>query len=287
MKVLITGATGLFGEDITRVFAEKHEVIAVMGKKELDITNAQEVFSYIEKAEPDLVIHSAGFRMVDEAEKNPTKTIAINSLGTKNVALAASRCGAKLIYISSDSVFDGEKNTPYNEYDKRNPVNVYGYSKLMAEEEVRCYNKKHFIVRVPLLFGASGHRENNYIYIMRNKILNGQTLEYTTDQMCSPTYTTDAAKALLDMADTEFYGVYHIANEGKASRYEFYKKCAELLGLNTQNIIPVLQSEKAVRRPKNTMFESIAYKMTYNTTLRKWEYALEDCIEEIKNNIKK
>ena len=98
MKVLITGATGLFGEDITRVFAEKHEVIAVMGKKELDITNAQEVFSYIEKAEPDLVIHSAGFRMVDEAEKNPTKTIAINSLGTKNVALAASRCGAKLIY---------------------------------------------------------------------------------------------------------------------------------------------------------------------------------------------
>lgn len=285
MKVLVTGATGLFGEDIARVFAEKHEVVAVKGRKELDITNAKEVFSYIEKVKPNLIIHSAGFRMVDEAEKNPLETFAINILGTKNIALVASKYDAKLIHISSDSVFDGEKNTAYNEYDKPNPVNVYGYSKLMAEEEVRYYHRKHFIIRVPLLFGALGRKQNNYIHIMRNKILDGQTLEYTTDQMCSPTYTFDAAKALLNMADTEFYGIYHLANEGKASRYEFYKRCAELLGLDTKKINPILQKEKVARRPKNTIFDSIACKKTFNIKLREWQDALEDCIKEVKKDI--
>ena len=166
-------------------------------------------------------------------------TYAINTFGAKNAALAASKLDIPLIHISSDSVFDGETEVPYHEYDKTNPINTYGRSKLMAEQEVRA-----------------------------------------------PTYCMDVAEELLHMADTEFYGTYHIANTGTASRYNFYSACAAGLGYSVNQLVPILQKDRSAKRAKNTMFDSIAYTNTFHRTLRSWQDALEECLEEIKERRK-
>ena len=286
MKVIITGASGLLGADIARVFEREHEVIALKGRKELNLTDAQAVMEYMLEKKPDLIIICAGFRMVDAAEEQRRMTYAINTFGAKNAALAASKLDIPLIHISSDSVFDGETEVPYHEYDKTNPINTYGRSKLMAEQEVRAVCRKHFIIRVPLLFGANGYTHSNYIYMMMEKLEAGESITYTTDQMCSPTYCVDVAEELLHMADTEFYGTYHIANTGTASRYNFYSACAVGLGYSVNQMVPILQKDRSAKRAKNTMFDSIAYTDTFHRTLRSWQDALEECLEEIKERRK-
>lgn len=282
MKVIVTGASGLLGADIARVFAKEHEVIALKGRKELNLTDAQAVMEYMEGHKPDLIIHSAGFRMVDAAEEQRRMTFAINTFGTKNVALAAAKLDIPMIHISSDSVFDGETEVPYHEYDTTNPINTYGQSKLMAEQEVRAIHRKHFIIRLPLLFGAEGYTHSNYIFMMMDKLDAGEKISYTIDQMCSPTYCVDVAKELLVMAKTEYYGTYHIANTGIASRYDFYSACAAGLGYSTDQLIPILQKDRSAKRAKNTMFDSIAYTNTFHRTLRDWHEALDECLEEIR-----
>ena len=282
MKTLITGASGLLGSDLARVFREKHEVIALEGRKALDLTDARAVMDFMMERRPELIIHSAGFRMVDEAEQHRNRTLAINTFATKNIALAAAKLDIPMVHISSDSVFDGETDVPYNEYDPPNPINVYGYSKWMAEQEVRTMHRRHFIVRVPLLFGANGHPDSNYIRIMWNKLLAGEKISYTTDQLCSPTYCVDVAREIMVMCETEFYGTYHIANTGVASRYEFYSECARQLGCDTGLLVPILQKERSAKRAKNTMFESIAYPNTFHRTLRDWHEGLRECMEELK-----
>lgn len=286
MKVIITGVSGLLGADIARVFEREHEVIALKGRKELNLTDAQAVMEYMLEKKPDLIINCAGFRMVDAAEEQRRMTYAINTFGAKNAALAASKLDIPLIHISSDSVFDGETEVPYHEYDKTNPINTYGRSKLMAEQEVRAVCRKHFIIRVPLLFGANGYTHSNYIYMMMEKLEAGERITYTTDQMCSPTYCVDVAEELLNMADTEFYGTYHIANTGTASRYNFYSACAAGLGYSVNHLVPILQKDRSAKRAKNTMFDSIAYTNTFHRTLRSWQDALEECLEEIKERRK-
>ncbi len=282
MKVIVTGASGLLGADIAAVFAREHEVVALKGRKELDLTDAQAVLAFMQEMKPDLIINCAGFRMVDMAEEQRRMTFAINTFGAKNAALAAARLDIPLIHISSDSVFDGETKVPYHEYDKTNPINTYGQSKLMAESEVRAVHRKHFIIRVPLLFGAKGYQHSNYIYMMMEKLDAGETVSYTTDQMCSPTYCRDVAEELLNMAQTPYYGTYHIANTGIASRYEFYSACALGLGYSVNRLVPILQKDRSAKRAKNTMFDSIAYTNTFHRTLRGWKEALGECLEEIK-----
>ena len=283
-KVVVTGASGLFGSYLCNVFGDEYNVVPLLGRNALDITDTKKVISYFEKEQPDLIIHSAGFRDLDEAEKFRERTITVNTFGTKNIALVASKLDIPLVHISSDSVFDGDTDEPYNEYDKTNPINVYGYSKMMAEKEVMNYHRRFFIIRLPLLFGALGSPERNLIKTMAEKIERNEIVECTTDQVCSPTYCKDAAKVVLEMTRTDYYGLYHVSNQGKASRYEFCKKCAEFLNLPTDKIVPVLgrdKQERTAKRAKNTVFSSIAFKNTFNLELRNWEEALAECISEM------
>lgn len=281
MKVLVSGASGLLGAEIVDVFSGVHETRGLMGRRELDLVNAREVMDFVVAQRPDLIINSAGFRMIDQAEREEEKTIAINVLGTKNLARAADALDIPLVHFSSDAVFDGEADVPYHEFSRTNPINVYGYSKLKSEEQVRESTRRHFIVRVPLLFGPLGHEESNYIFILRAKLEAGESLTYASDQICSPTYTRDVAKAVLEMVDTVFYGTYHVANEGTASRYEFYRTCASLMGLDTTSISPILMRDQAVKRPRYTVFSSVAYENTFSLRLGAWRPGLEDCMRRI------
>ncbi len=281
MKVLVTGASGLLGEDVVDFFSSDHEVVALKGRKVLDITNAEQTIDFIRLQNPDVIIHCAGWRNVDDVEKEKEKALLINVLGTKNIVLGARKVGCKFVHISSDSVFDGKKGAPYNEFDMTCPVNSYGYSKVQAEKMVTSLMDKYFIVRVPLLFGSKGYRENNILYYAWEKIKKSQKLYCPTDQVCSPTYTRDVAKVLENMIKTEFYGLYHVANEGLASRYELMKTAVEYKGLNTLNVIACTSDSKYAKRPQNTAFNCLAYNATFKLRISDWQSALKRCIDEM------
>lgn len=279
MKVIVTGASGLLGQDIADVFKEKHDVIELKGRKFINITDTKEVVSFIKQQKPDLIIHSAGWRNVDEVEKNKEKALLINTLGTKNIALGAKASNSLMVHIGTDSIFDGKKKEPYTEFDQPCPVNTYGYSKLKAEEMVTSLLDRFFIVRVPLLFGAKGKKEDNLIYSTWEKLKNGEKIYAPTDQVCSPTYTKDIGDVLLNMVQTEYYGTYHLSNEGLGSRYDLIKTIAELKGLDTDNVIACTSDRKFAKRPKNTAFNGIAFRNTFGVVLSDWKNALKRCIE--------
>ncbi|MDR0583539.1 MAG: dTDP-4-dehydrorhamnose reductase [Treponema sp.] len=284
MKSLVSGASGLLGREIADAFeAAGCQTVRLMGRNSIDITNTPEIIGFVEKEKPDVIIHCAGFRDLDEIEKNEAQGFAVNTFGTKNMALAAARTGSKLIYISSDAVYDGEKKTGYHEYDLPNPINVYGKSKYMAEQEIRALCQKYFIIRTAWLFGLKGHRENNVIYTIIDKINAGETIQASGDQLCSPSYTLDIAQALVAVAATEYYGTYLVSNKGSASRYEVTRTIAELLGLDGRKVTQADSGKiRLAKRAKNTIFDSIAFSRTFGIDMAFWKDALQRCIAAYK-----
>ena len=281
MKVLVTGASGLLGEDISDVFTKHHEVIALKGRNSLDIINAKAVVDYIHAQKPDVIIHCAGWRDIDSAEKEQEKALLVNALGTRNIALGAKAAGCRMVHIGTDSIFDGEKGAPYHEFDAPCPVNVYGYSKLKAEEMVVSLLKGYYIVRIPILFGAKGHEENNILYNAWKKIEKGEKLYCSTERICSPTYTKDVAEVLLHMIQTDFYGIYHVANQGAVSKYEFMKTAAEYRGFDSSNVVPCPSDSGYARRPRNTALSCLVYHATFSFAISDWRSALKRCISEM------
>lgn len=285
MKVVVTGASGLLGYDIADIFEKNgHTVIRLSGRASIDITNPREITSFIVKENPDCVVHCAGSRDIDYLEAHPDECYLINTFGTKNIAFACEKVHSKLIYISSNAVYDGKKEEGYHEYDEVNPLNVYGNSKLLAEKEVKAISSKYFIIRTAILFGYKGHRENNFIFNIMENLDKGKKVYANYNQICSPTYTKDLAEAILKVADTEYYGTYNISNSGAASRYELSLLVANKLGLNERLVIKsdAKLSGKLAKRPRNTALKSIAFSKTFDITMRDWEDSLENCIEDIK-----
>lgn len=285
MKVIVTGASGLLGRDIADVFEEAgHKTIRLLGRKDIDITDTRKVIGFIEQEMPDCVIHCAGYRDLDDIEDHKIEGYTINTLGSRNIALACESIGCKMVYISSDTVFDGEKEEGYHEFDQVNPVNTYGKSKLIAENEVKSLCKRFFIIRTALLFGYKGHRENNFIFHITDSIKNGKTIYANENQICSPSYTKDLGEAILRIADSAYYGTYHVANSGVASRYDVSRAVAELAGLPADAVAAsdAAGSGKKAKRSRNTVFQSITFDKTYGYTLRHWKEALADCIASCK-----
>lgn len=284
MKVIISGASGMLGSEIADAFeTDGHEVKRLLGRKELDLTSTADTLRLIEAYRPDLIIHTAGNKDVDAVERDSRSGYFINTLTTRNMALAAMKVQAKLLYTSTDAIYNGEKGTAYHEYDEPDPINVYGFSKLKGEEEVRKYCKKYYIVRLGLLFGNRGHPENNMIRQIIEKLNQGKTIEASVDQVCSPSYTKDVTAAILKLCQTDFYGEYNLANEGQASRYELTKKICEQMGYDTALVQPANAGNiKLARRPKYTAFDSINYKMINAGTMPHWEDALARCLDELR-----
>lgn len=282
MKVIVTGASGMFGADIARVFAENHEVFALKGRKDLDLTNLSALETYIKDVSPDLVIHVAGMRDIDPAEKDPAAAYLINTYVPKSIAMITGNMDIPLVHISTDAVFEGMDERENTEFSPTNPINVYGHSKLMAEKMVRVHNKKHFIIRVPLLFGCYGEDYANTFKILVDKIKKGTRIEYATDCGGMSVYTEDVAKALLQMVETTYYGTYIIANTGKATRYEFYMKAIEYLGLDKTNVFGVENKKTLGRRQKSSYLNPIAFNATFGIQMRPYEEALKEACQRFK-----
>ena len=252
MKVFVTGVGGQLGHDVVNELAKRgHTAVGsdiapeYSGIKDgsavekaryvsLDITDANAVLNVIEDERPDVVIHCAAWTAVDAAEdaENREKVFAINGGGTKNIAEAVKKTDAKMIYISTDYVFDGKGSAPWQPDDKNYaPLNVYGESKLMGEKSVSETLEKYFIVRIAWVFGLNG---KNFIKTMLNVAKNHDKVRVVNDQIGTPTYTLDLSRLLADMAESDKYGYYHATNEGGfISWYDFTKEIYPLQRRNT------------------------------------------------------
>jgi dTDP-4-dehydrorhamnose reductase len=250
MKVLVTGANGQLGFDvIKRLDSEGIDYLGT-DRESLDITNNEQVKRVISDYSPDAVIHCAAYTAVDKAEDEKDLCYSINVLGTKYVAEVCKEINAKMVYISTDYVFDGEGDEPFEVTEKPNPINYYGQSKYEGEVEVQKILDKHFIVRISWVFGSNG---NNFVKTMLRLGKERDEISVVADQIGSPTYTPDLAKLLVEMVKTDKYGVYHATNEGYCSWYEFACEIFKQAGMEVKvNPINTKDYPTKAKRPINS-----------------------------------
>ena len=284
MKVFVTGVRGQLGFDVVNECKKRgYEVIGV-DIEEMDITDANAVERVITAACPDVVVHCAAWTAVDAAEEaeNIPKVRAVNAIGTQNIANVCKILGCKLIYISTDYVFDGQGTKPWvpDQKDYR-PLNVYGQTKLEGELAVAGTLEKYFIVRIAWVFGLNG---KNFIKTMLSVGKKYDTVRVVNDQIGTPTYTYDLARLLVDMAKTEKYGYYHATNEGGyISWYEFACEIFRQAGYPTK-VIPVTTQEYGLskaKRPFNSRLDKSKLIENGFTPLPDWKDALERYLKEI------
>jgi len=280
MKVLVTGAKGMLGTDLCTRLRNAYETIP-LDLPELDVTETSAVLAALESEKPEMVIHCAAYTHVDGCERDPQQAFRVNAFGTWNIASACQKTGSALLYISTDFVFDGEKGEPYDEFDRPNPINVYGRSKLAGEEVVRGMLSRHFIVRTAWLFGVHG---NNFVRTILRQAENGKTLRVVADQIGCPTYTADLAEAIADLLETPLYGTYHITNSGWCSWAEFAEEVIRQAGISVK-VIPISSAEwdSPTRRPKDSRLRHLALEMQGRDNLRPWQEALADFLKTYRN----
>ena len=279
MKVLVTGVKGQLGFDVMNELQKRGIEAVGVDIEEMDITDSLSVKKVITQAAPDVVIHCAAYTAVDAAEENEAVCRKVNADGTENIAKVCRMLDCKMIYISTDYVFDGKGTRPWEPDDERHPLNVYGQTKYEGELAVQKNLTKYFIVRIAWVFGKNG---KNFIRTMLNLAKTHDTITVVNDQFGSPTYTYDLAKLLVDMAESDKYGIYHATNEGICSWYEFACEIFKQAGVNV-NVIPVTAAEyqAKAKRPENSRMSKS--KLTENgfERLPSWQDALSRYLKEM------
>ena len=285
MKCLITAVKGQLGYDINRELVKRgYTDILALDKDEMDITDRDEVLRIVKDYNPDVIFHCAAWTAVDKAEEMADACHNVNVIGTKNMVDASLEVGAKIIYMSTDYVFDGTKDGIYTEDDLVNPKSVYGRTKFEGEEEVRR-NPNHFITRISWVFGING---GNFIRTMLKLSDNHDTLNVVDDQIGSPTYTVDLARLLVDMSETDKYGTYNATNEGYVSWADFAEyifkvnnKNVKVNHVSTEEYLELTGTVQAYR-PRNSRLSKEKLVLNGFDKLPSWEDATIRYSEELK-----
>ena len=284
MKVLVTGVKGQLGYDVVKELTSRGHTAIGVDIDEMDITDSNSVNDVITHTNPDAVIHCAAWTAVDLAEydENIPKVEAVNAYGTKNIAQVCKNIDCKMVYISTDYVFDGQGTEPWQPDCKEYaPLNVYGRTKLDGELAVSRIMDKYFIVRIAWVFGKNG---NNFIKTMLRVGKAHDRVTVVNDQIGTPTYTGDLARLLADMVETEKYGYYHATNEGGyISWYDFAKEIFKQAGYSTE-VVPVTTAEYGLskaKRPFNSKLDKSKLTEAGFKPLPTWQDALTRYLEEI------
>ncbi|MCF6093268.1 dTDP-4-dehydrorhamnose reductase [Microaerobacter geothermalis] len=279
MKVVVTGAKGQLGRDLVRRLRVNRGGVFGYGREELDITRMESVRQVIDEIRPDVIIHAAAYTKVDQAESDEEQAYLVNAFGSRNVAIAAEEFGAKLCYISTDYVFDGKATFPYKEYDRTNPLGVYGKSKYAGEELTKTLSSKYFIVRTSWVYGVHGH---NFVRTMLRLAEERDELKVVNDQIGSPTYTVDLAEFIAQLIATEKYGIYHASNTGTCSWYDFAKAIFEEAGVQVK-VSPIATEDfpRPAPRPKYSVLDHLAIRANGFQDLRHWREGLKDFLKEL------
>lgn len=279
-RIFVTGAKGQLGHDIMLELAKRNIDCVGVDIEEMDITDPEAVRNVIAEASPDAVIHCAAWTAVDAAEDNEEKCRQVNAFGTENIAKVCRELMIPMMYFSTDYVFNGEGDRPWEPDDKAEPLNVYGQTKYEGEEAVRKYvPDRHFIVRIQWVYGKNG---KNFVKTMLKLSETHDRLTVVDDQVGSPTYTPDIARIAVDMILSDKYGTYHVANAGLCSWYEFAKEIFRLAGKDVE-VVPVDSSQypAKAKRPHNSRMNLSKLKEEGFTELPSWQDALERYLEEI------
>ncbi|AKG36506.1 dTDP-4-dehydrorhamnose reductase [Paenibacillus durus] len=286
-KVLVTGAAGQLGRDVVLLLESRGYEVLACDRQEMDITDLDQCGKVIGEFGPEAVIHCAAHTDVDAAETDVDAAYLINAVGTRNVALASEKAGAKLVYISTDYVFDGQGSQPYHEYDNTDPKSIYGKSKRAGEILVQTLSSKYFIVRTSWVYGKYG---NNFVKTMLKFGQEKPVLQVVDDQKGSPTYTVDLANFLLELIGTEKYGIYHVSNTEVCTWYEFtqaiFAEAEEILGLKfTAKLEPCTteQFPRPAPRPRNSVMEHLSIRTNGLQDLRPWREGLKAFLTELRD----
>lgn len=271
--IIVTGAKGQLGGDVCAALEKRGIPFEGIDKEELDITDAVAVKEYFSKKEADCLIHCAAYVAVDKAEDEKELCFLINEKGTENLALSCKEHNIKMLYVSTDYVFSGDGDTPFEPEDKKAPLSAYGMSKLKGEQAVIRNLDRYFIVRTSWVFGE---KNTNFIATMLKLSETRSEINVVADQTGSPTYSRDLAELLCEMAQSEKYGVYHATNEGFCSWYDLARKTFETAKADVR-VNPVTSDEyptKAVR-PKNSRLSKKCLEDAGFERLPSWESAAE------------
>jgi dTDP-4-dehydrorhamnose reductase len=283
-NVLVIGHLGQLGQDMVLEAAGQGFSAAGEDFPAVDITRLDSVKNAAARHNPGVIINCAAYTAVDLCETEPAKASAVNADGVQNLALAARECGAKLVHISTDYVFDGTKKSPYVESDSPNPLSVYGKSKLEGEKLLAETYDRHFIVRVAWLYGTRG---NNFLKTIRGRArkcaASGEPLKVVKDQIGTPTYTMHVCRQLLSLMHTEHFGLYHCTNEGSCSWYDFAGAIVKAYGIKA-HVVPCTTAEfpRPAPRPANSVLENERLKKLGLNIMPQWEKGLEEYLEEEK-----
>ena len=280
MVVLVTGANGQLGQAIQFVAGNYPNINFVFcSSSDLDITNKENCDSLFNKEKPDFCINAAAYTAVDKAESEPEQAHLINCIGAKNLAETCKEFNAKLIHISTDFVFDGSKNSPYNEADLPNPKGVYGQTKLEGEIAIQEVFDAYFIIRTSWVYSQFG---NNFMKTMLRLASERTSLSIVNDQIGTPTNAVDLAECLVTIItehsklNTEHYGIYNFSNEGQCSWFDFAKKIFEINQVKIDVIpIPTTQFPTPAERPKYSVLDKTKIKSTFGIEIKPWEQSIE------------
>jgi dTDP-4-dehydrorhamnose reductase len=282
MKVLLIGANGQLGSDLVKVLQAAGDTVVPVTHAQLDVCSEERVAEVMAQAKPEVVISTAAYHRVEDCETNAAQAFQVNGIGAMNLARACNRFGAVLANFSTDYVFDGKKNGAYKETDPPSPLSVYGTSKVLGEHLVAAYADRYFVIRTCGLYGVAGSsgKGGNFVETMLKKATAGDVIRVVDDQVLTPTYTTDLAKATRQLILTGKNGLYHISSEGQCSWYEFTRYIFECAGLDAK-LSPVNSSEFAspVKRPANSVL-SKAKLCALGISIPSWKDALPRYLEE-------
>jgi dTDP-4-dehydrorhamnose reductase len=276
MRILITGAKGRLGSQLAERLRPLHPIITV-DIDELDFTDRLQVQRFMRQESPELVLHCGALTAVDYCAEHPNEALRVNGFGTKNIALACQDVQAAMLYVSTNEVFDGRNTGTIREYDAPRPVNAYGYSKWVGEQMICHHLTRFYIIRTSWLFAHGGR---NFIQAIIDRAKQGQPLRVVVNEVAVPTYTNDLAEAILQLIETGVYGIYHLVNEGRASRWMFARKILDFIGLEQVEVEKISAAEYP--RPSTPP----EYSVLLNTAaanlgikLRPWEDALSAFLE--------
>lgn len=278
MKVLVTGANGQLGYDVVKELQKQNIECYGATRKDFDIIDFKATENFIINYMPDAIIHCAAYTAVDKAEDEQGLCHLVNTSATENIAEICKKINTKLLYISTDYVFNGTKDGFYEVDDETNPINVYGKSKLLGEEAVQKILKKYFIVRISWVFGKHG---NNFVKTMMRLGKELKEINVVSDQYGSPTYTADLSSLLVEMIKTEKYGIYHATNEGVCSWAEFAEEIFKIAKMDVNvNYITTAEYRTRAKRPLNSKLSKKRIKENFYE-LPNWKSSLQTFIKNL------
>lgn len=271
MKILVTGAGGMLGQALVPCLESRGHNVLALPKEALDVTNYNQVLEALTKAKPDIVIHCAAYTKVDQAESEPGLAYLINGYGTENLAVSCNTLNLPMLYVSSDYVFDGEQNQPYNPWDATRPLSIYGKSKLAGERAVQRHLLRFYIVRTSWLYGPNG---KNFVDTILGMAEERKTLRIVSDQIGTPTCTLSLSETIADLITTGRWGIYHASDDGVTNWYEFAKEITRGTGAE---IIPIETKDmpRPATRPKYSVMDKTTLINTIGRELPTWQESLQ------------